>query len=167
MTQAQHEHRLSIVRIIAAPTQRVFDAWIDPEHRKKWWAAEPGMTCDFAEIDARVGGRFRINMKQRYHDGIHEWVCVGEFRLVDPPRKLVFTWSWEHEDAVVPGSAARDTLVTVEFRTVDGGTEVAVTHEQFATDAIRADHEKGWNGCLESLANYLGGSSHAKASNSE
>jgi len=51
------------------------------------------------------------------------------------------------------GSArARETLVTVEFRDLGKSTQVVLTHELFPTRKARDDHDKGWNGCLDRLA---------------
>ncbi len=157
MTQAAATESLRLTRLIPAPRQRVFDAWVDPAQRMKWWAAGPGMFCDLCEIDARPGGSYRINMKKPADaDGpAKEWVCVGEMVEFDRPSRLAFTWSWEHEDEDTPGSAARDTLVTIELRDAGGQTELVLTHERFATRPIRDDHESGWNGCLDHLAQYL------------
>ena len=47
-------------RLIKAPRQRVYDAWIDPELRKQWWRATPEMGCDLCQIDAKVGGLIHL-----------------------------------------------------------------------------------------------------------
>ncbi len=138
-----------ISRVFSAPRQQVFDAWVKPELRKQWWMASPEMSCAFAEIDARPGGRYRLGMTAP--DGSETYVTVGEFVDVVEREKLVFTWSWEH----APNSGGNDTLVTVEFSEVAGGTELTLTHERFKDQQAHDEHTQGWNGCLEQLAGAL------------
>lgn len=57
------QDKLVIRRTIDAPRQKVFDAWTRPEHLRKWWRANPAMSTEIAEVDLRVGGRFRLGMK--------------------------------------------------------------------------------------------------------
>ena len=144
-----------IARTFKAPRQRVFDAWVNPEYRQQWWGARPGMYCDLCNIDPRSGGQYRINMKNPQADGEREWITVGEFIEYDAPNKLVFTWSWEQPDPTEPGTGAKNTVVTVEFHDVEGGTQVVLTHEGFATEQLRDEHNQGWDGCLASLATFI------------
>ena len=129
-------------RTFQAPREKVFQAWTRPEDLKRWSA--PGdLTTPIAEVDLRVGGRYRIDM--RAPDGTLHRV-TGTYREVDPPNRLVYTWLWE----TTPG--ATETLVTVEFHDRAGRTEVVLTHERLPDAEARARHEHGWNGCFEKLA---------------
>jgi uncharacterized protein YndB with AHSA1/START domain len=133
---------LEVRRVLAATPQRVFDAWTRPEELKRW--AGPGaFSTPVAEVDLRVGGRYRIHM--RGPDGAEHRV-TGSYVEVDPPRRLVYTWSWETDTEV------RDTLVTVEFHERGGSTEVVLRHEGFPSSERRDRHESGWTQCLEQLA---------------
>ncbi len=60
----------------------------------------------------------------------------------------VYTWTWK-------STQERESLVTVELRAKDGGTDLTLTHSEFADVAARDAHEKGWNGCLARLERYL------------
>ena len=86
-----------ITKHVSAPRAQVFDAWIKPELRRQWWRATPQMTCTHCEIDARQGGQYRIGMLKPAdtgpdpQDGGGEYIVAGEFELIDPPNKLVFT----------------------------------------------------------------------------
>ncbi len=155
MTRTDQQPMLELTRVIRAPREQVFDAWVVPEVRRQWWGAAPGMFCDLADIDAREGGRYRINMKGDKDGTLHEYVCIGEFVTFERPTKLVFTWSWENYDEAEPGSAAVETQVTIEFHEVPEGTELRLTHERFANDMLRDEHLKGWTGCLDSLCRTL------------
>ena len=98
-----------------------------------------------SEVDLRVGGKYRIQMK--HTDGsIH--TAVGEYREISEPEKLVYTWSWE--DGSMSGS-----LVTVKFRDLGSATELLLTHERFPTAELRDKHGQGWNGCLGRLEEHL------------
>jgi len=71
---------------------------------------------------------------------------VGVYRVVDPPRKLVYTWRWESE----PDSP--ETLVTVEFIDRGNATDLVLTQELFPSEETKQKHETGWTGCFEKLA---------------
>lgn len=131
-------------RRIHATAERVFEAWTQPAHLKKWWGPD-AVTCTEAEIDLRVGGRYRI--ANQFPDGKTVWI-VEEFELIEPPHKLVYTWRLE------PDSQASE-RVTVRFEPREGATEVIVVHERIANRATRDMHEKGWQGCLDGLEKYL------------
>jgi uncharacterized protein YndB with AHSA1/START domain len=102
------------------------------------------VTVESAELDARVGGRYRIAMDSTGT----KYVATGEYREIDPGRRLVMTWGWE-------GPTRYDTLLTVLFEDKDGGTEVTLTHERFATAEDAGHHEHGWAGSLDKLATLL------------
>jgi glutathione S-transferase len=141
MTTKTTSHTLRLTRTVAASPQRVFDAWTRPEHLKQWSAPE-GYDVTQAEVDLKVGGKYRIEM--RSPEGAQH-TAVGTYREITSPSKLVYTWSWED------GPDGGDTLVTVEFLDRDGHTEVVLVHDLFPTDEARADHEQGWTSCLNRL----------------
>ena len=71
------------------------------------------------------------------------------YRLVDPPKKLVYPWRWEDE----PESG--ETLVTVEFLDRGASTELVLTHELFPNDEASRKHEAGWTACFDKLARVV------------
>lgn len=146
-TKPGPETTLVLTRTFAAPREKVFHAWTEPEELKKWWAAGPGYTTPIAEVDLRVGGRYRLGMKPPDKEEVY--VVGGTFREVQPPARLVYTWAWE-------GGEAQETLVTVEFHDRGTSTVVVLTHEHFVNEKVRDDHAGGWNGCLDRLAQVLG-----------
>ena len=139
-----HSIVLVVRRTIRAPAERVFAAWTQPEQLRRWWGPRP-VTCAEAEVDLRVGGEYRIG--NLLPDRSVLWIS-GEFEVVEPPERLVYTWQVEKKDAPAPERSR----VSVRFVPRDGGTEVIVTHERIDSEATRADHEQGWNGCLDGLA---------------
>jgi uncharacterized protein YndB with AHSA1/START domain len=73
----------------------------------------------------------------------------GTFETFHPPRRLSMSWSWERE----PGSRSH---IDVQFREIDGGTEVTFTHSRLPDDASRDSHEEGWNGAFDKLEERAG-----------
>ena len=136
------DYALRLTRVIAADPNTVFDAWTDPEHMKHWSAPE-GMDVPFVEVDLRVGGRFRLTMRNSEGE---EFKAFGQYRVVDSPRLLSYTWDWEQEE-----HRMGETLITVEFNAVKGGTEVVMRHELIPTEKFAADHTQGWTSCLNRL----------------
>ncbi len=138
---------LTIRKIIACDPEFAFRAWITPELFQQWFVPAPGMRVT-AEIDARVGGKYRM-----HHESTTEPSCGdvgGEFVVLDPPRRLEFTW--RHLEATGPGRGDT-TLVRVTFAALAAEqTEVVLTHERFTTDPDRDDHGRGWTAVLDHLA---------------
>lgn len=134
---------LLVRRTIKAPAARVYDAWTRPEHLLRWWGPRP-VTCFEAHVDLRVGGEYRIG--NRLPDGAALWI-VGRFEVVEPRRRLVYSWRVEGKDSPLL-EASR---VTVRFEPRGEGTEVIVVHELIDTPVTRDEHEQGWKGCLENL----------------
>jgi uncharacterized protein YndB with AHSA1/START domain len=132
---------LEIRRTFNAPRQRVYDAWTKAEEIKKW-AAPGAMTVALAESDLRVGGKYRIHMQAT--DGNQHRV-FGVYRVVDPPKKVVYTWTWETQPDVT------DTVVTVEFHERGKATEIVLRHEGLETEELRKRHKEGWIGCIDKI----------------
>jgi uncharacterized protein YndB with AHSA1/START domain len=128
-----------IRRVIRAERQAVWDAWTKPEMMMKWSCPVPG-GLKGVDCDLRVGGAFELRME--VEEGVKH-TAFGVYREVDEPGRLVYTWDWREED-----NAMGDTLVTVEFTEVDGGTEVVVIHEGFPVAEAREGHLEGWTACM-------------------
>ena len=131
-----------VTRVIAAPREEVFAAWLDPESVAQWM--QPGdVTHASVEIDARVGGKFRIVMQHGRGDAEH-W---GEYLDIDPPSRLSFTW-------ISANTNREATIVTIELRDAAGGTELTLTHRRLPPDKV-AEHQKGWNDIVRKLGELL------------
>ena len=135
---------LVVRRLIRATPEQCFDAWSRPEELLRWWGPR-SVTCTSAEVDLRVGGRYRI--ANQFPDGATLWIS-GEFAAIERPRKLMYTWRLE------PGAELPE-QVTVTFTRHAAGTEVIVAHERIS-DAVKRDrHEQGWIECLDGLEQHL------------
>lgn len=133
---------VTVRRTIAASAEELFDAWLDPQSLAAWM--RPGtIKRTSATVDAREGGAYEIVMQGDEAPIVH----TGVYRLIDRPKRLVFTWK-------SPGTLQTDSLVTVDFRCVDRSTEVIVTHEQLPESALPS-HTSGWTRALERLNEFL------------
>ncbi len=142
---------LSMVRRFGASPAAVYAAWTRPELLARWWG--PHHTrVESAEVDARVGGRFRVALVED-NGARHE--VSGVYSEVEPERKLVFSWAW----AGAPPE--RESRVTVSFRPAPEGTELTLVHDRFADADTAARHRRGWTESLERLSARLAGDAAA------
>jgi uncharacterized protein YndB with AHSA1/START domain len=152
--QKPDDATLIIKRMLNAPQELAFKAWTSPEHIQRWMQPEPGMVVPWASMDLRVGGKFRIQMKNP--DG-EFFTAVGVFQEVKAPERLVYTWDWEkdgsgEEFGEVEG---KPTLITVEFHKRGERTEMVLMHSRFASVESRDNHARGWSRILDSLARFV------------
>jgi len=137
---------LTLNRHYPVAPEKVWRAWTDPQAVKRWWGPTPGEPVSLAELDVRVGGRFRIVFGGP--DGkLHE--CAGTYQEVVPNKKLVFTWSWPNS------TPERVSVVTIVFKDLNGKTELVFKHEQLFDEAARDGHKRGWTGTLDKLDEFL------------
>ena len=137
-----HTATVTVERRIAAPPERVFDAWLDPDGVATWLFATPDGTMERVEIDPRVGGRFAI-VERRGADLAEHF---GEYVEIDRPRRFAFDfWTSFSEER---------TRVTVTIAPDGDGSLLTLTH-----DGVRADYEdrtrQGWTMILDGLARTL------------
>lgn len=147
MEQAKAEQPfLAIERTYPVAPEKVWRAWTDPQALKRWWGGRPGDRVALAELDVRVGGRFRIVFGGP--DGTDN-ECSGEYTEVVRPRRLAFTWCWPRS------TPERVSLVTIEFMPSGAGTELLFRHDRFYDQAAADNHRRGWTIALASLDQYL------------
>ena len=83
--QKPDDATLILKRVLNATPELVFRAWTTPEHIQQWMRPEPGMVVPSVSMDLRVGGKFRIQMK---NPGGEFFTAVGEFREVKAPENF-------------------------------------------------------------------------------
>jgi uncharacterized protein YndB with AHSA1/START domain len=137
---------LEMNRSLPAPPSVVFEAFTDPNELARWWGPE-GFSTPSLEFDPRVGESYRIEMQPREGDAFY---LTGEFRVVDPPTRLAYTFRWED-----PDPADVETVVDLSFRDFGESTEVVLTQGLFKTEARRALHRDGWTDCFNKLEALL------------
>ncbi len=146
---------LHITRHFSSNPDAVFQAWTDPTALMQWFAPADTYSTPLVEIDLRVGGAYRIQIKSSMGE-IH--TVGGVYQEISKPERLVFTWAWE-EGTDCGGEIMGpmpETLVTVQLREHQGGTELVLTHEQLPTEEARDKHQEGWMGCLTQLGVKVG-----------
>jgi uncharacterized protein YndB with AHSA1/START domain len=124
----------------------MFGAFSDPNELAKWWGPRR-FTTPRLELHAGVGERYRIEMRPSQGDRFH---LTGEFRAVDPPVHLAYTFAWED-----PDSDDLDTLVELSLRDLGESTEIALTQGPFKTEARRSLHRDGWTDSFDKLERLL------------
>jgi uncharacterized protein YndB with AHSA1/START domain len=130
-------------KMLPASCEEVFDAWLDSEGMRQWMCPGP-VTNSEVTLEPRVGGRFRILMKSPKANYDH----TGEFRVLDRPSKLQFTW-------VSTGTDHQETLVTVELHKRGPQCELVLTHERFPRGEAVSEHKRGWGEIVDKLDSYL------------
>jgi len=146
-TKASENLSLEIKRLIRAPRDRVYAAWTDPAQLKQWFGPENVQTRDLI-ADVRVGGKFCWDITNLEGE---KMTCRGEYRELQPGKKLVFTWQWD-DDEVWENHTS---VVTVELSDRDGGTELRLIHEQLPNEQSRDGHTGGWNSALDKLEKFF------------
>jgi uncharacterized protein YndB with AHSA1/START domain len=111
---------------LEAPPEDVFAFLIEADRYVRWQGIK-------AELDPRPGGIFRVWMDE-------DVVASGEYLEVDPPNRVVFTWGWEGNDRVPPGS----TVVEFSLASDDGATLLSLRHSGLPDGQTAAMHEEGW-----------------------
>lgn len=117
------------------PTGIIYEAWISPKT-----VVAPATKL---EIDPIVGGHYRLFIESPEYVSKNE----GTFLQVDPGRRLRYTWEWNGDGEV--------SEIDVTFSAADGGTNVILSHTGFRNEDSVRSHEKGWDGYIEGLQEYL------------
>ena len=115
------DQEILITREFDAPRHLVYKAWTTPELVKRWWSGHRGEVTS-AEIDLRVGGRWRYVMVA---NGGFEVAFHGEYREIVPDERIVTTEVYELPDAPEGDGA----LNTVTFTEVAGRTTLTLLVE--------------------------------------
>ena len=119
---------LIVRHVYSAPPARIFEGWVDPSLASRWLFATPDGRIVRCDIDARPGGA--------YVD-------------VDPPRRLVFTFS-------VPKYSSVVTTVKIDVVPAGTGCELTLVHEGVLAEWA-SQTEQGWRDLLARLAQVVGG----------
>ncbi|HEY7152208.1 MAG TPA: SRPBCC domain-containing protein [Solirubrobacterales bacterium] len=140
------ELTLKMNLVLPAPAPAVFDALTDPSKLVEWFGPQ-GFTIPAADFHPRVGARYRIEMQPP--DG-EAFFLAGEFREVDAPNRLVYTFAWEDPD---PEDV--ENVVSLSLAESGATTELAFTQAPFTSEGRYALHRDGWTDSLEKLAGLV------------
>ncbi len=145
---APERFSLTMTRFIRAPREKVFDAFTSESGLASWMGPR-GMQVAKAQATAEIGGAWHVDMKAR--DG-SIYSVGGRFTDLRRPASLATTWQWQGEHNPMPGV---ETLIEVELREKDGGTELHMTHSGFPAAAARDGHNQGWTSTFNRLSDAL------------
>ena len=141
------ETEILITREFDAPRRLVWQAWTTPDLVRRWWAGQRGEVTE-AEIDLRVGGRWRYVMIAR---GGHEVAFHGEFREIVPEERLVNTEVYEG----VPVAAEDEPVNVVTFTESGGRTKLELltrtTSRELRDMIIGSGMETGMQESMDAL----------------
>ena len=150
---------VTLERVLDAPIDLVWQMWTDAEHFAAWYGPT-GATVPVIEMDVTVGGTRHFCIEMQTPDGQSRMWFVGEYRVIDPPTRLVYTESMSDPDGNrvspealgMPSGHPEVTEVTVELDDVDGRTRMVMTHAGIPADSPGA---MGWNMALDKLEAHL------------
>ena len=128
------QNKAYIARVFPASIERVWDAFTTVEDMLKWHSPV-GMINPHVEVDLRVGGAYAIAMQ--YLD-TNEIVTVrGIYKVIERPKKLVYTWKWDGSDL--------QTEVTVLLKAIsDDETDLTLIHAGFPDQPTEVDLKNNW-----------------------
>lgn len=145
-TEGQPATQLTVRREISATPEELFDAFLDADSLAEFMRPASAKHSDVT-ADARVGGAFEINMHVNDTTIRHS----GEYREIDRPRKLVFTW-------LSVNTNNQESVVTVHFHAMSGSkprTEVVLTQALLPDSQVKG-HTGGWTRIVEILDEVYG-----------
>jgi uncharacterized protein YndB with AHSA1/START domain len=142
---------MELTRLIRAPRSLVWQAWTEVDKLQQWWGPQH-FTNPRCEIDLRVGGPIRIDM--RAPDGI-VFPMSGEYEQIVPTERLVFLTSALDEQGE-PIFTNRNTVI---LREVDGATEISIHTRVIDAKAAAWQYLKGmregWSSSLDKLEAFV------------
>ena len=147
----ESEVAVRIERILHAPPDRVFRAFLDPDLMRQWVTPDD-LDIDRITVDARVDGRVEVWHSRH---GVSTGKFEGRFVKIDPPRELIYHWAFVGTEP--EKGEYFDTLVKIQLRAWrDGQTQITVVHERLAELRRGAPHihdrlVPGWENCLDKL----------------
>jgi uncharacterized protein YndB with AHSA1/START domain len=143
MSQTRADETIVQEITIKASAERIFTALTDPSQRMQWWGAEGRFQTTHMESDLRPGGKWMMSGTGM---GGRPFRVEGEYRSVERPRLLVFTWlpDWH--------ANAKESLVRVDLKENSGVTTVRLTHSGLTSEGKLA--HRGWPDVLAWLRGY-------------
>lgn len=130
---------------IRASAERIFEALTNPNERLQWWWSSAGrFQITHVESDLRPGGKW---LMRGIGMGEKTLTVAGEYRAIERPRLLVFSWlpDWQAE--------VTETIVRWDLIEHNGVTTVRLTHSGFTSESSRATY-RGWPHVLGGLQAY-------------
>lgn len=145
------ERSVTVDRVIEAPPERVYEAFVDPDDLAAWLPPK-GFSCEVHEFDATEGGTFRMSFTadiEELEPDAHTF--HGTYEELTPDERIVYTEEFESDESGMAG----DMTTTVTFEEVPDGTEVTVRQAGIPEAIPPEDADEGWTDSLENLADVV------------
>ncbi len=136
-------HTVRLHRVLRAPAERIYRAFLDPEALVKWMPPH-GFTGRVHQLDARVGGAYRMSFTNLSNGQSHAF--GGEYLELVPGERI--RNSDRFDDPNLPG----EMITTVSFTPVSCGTEVSIVQEGIPEVIPAEACYLGWQESLSLLA---------------
>ncbi|MFV8781149.1 SRPBCC family protein [Microbulbifer sp. SA54] len=133
-------------RVLRAPTERVYRAFLNPHAMAKWCPPD-GFYATYEHLDARVGGTFKASFTNFSNGQSHAF--GGEFQELVENRRIRYTDAFD--DPNVPGTMS----VTVELKAVSCGTELTIIQEGIPEMIPLEMCYLGWQESMAALARLV------------
>ncbi|HEX7005872.1 MAG TPA: SRPBCC family protein [Alphaproteobacteria bacterium] len=143
---AKKSHTIRLHRVLRAPPERVYKAFVDADAMVKWLPPN-GYTARVHHMDARVGGTFRMSFTNFTTGNSHSF--GGEFLELEPHERLRYTDRFD--DPNLPG----EIHVTVVLKKVSVGTELSIVQEGVPAVIPEEACYLGWQDSLNLLAKLV------------
>ena len=142
---------LTISRVIGAPPERVYAAFLDPEELAEW-LPPTGFSAEVHHLEPEEGGTFRMSFTGETEE-LAEYGSTfgGTYHELVPGERIVHTDAFETDDPAMAG----EMTITVTFEAVEGGTEVTVRQENIPEPIPVEDANAGWTDSLDNLERLL------------
>jgi uncharacterized protein YndB with AHSA1/START domain len=154
-------HDVVATRVLDAPVEEVWRAWLEPELIKQWWGPT-GFTVPIAEMDVREGGESLVSMAVPGFTVYNTWT----YSRVVPHERLEFVNRFVDADRQVkapqefgiPPGVPREVPHVVTFRALpDGRTELTLTESGYETADAAAGSSAGLEQTFDKLAALVNG----------
>lgn len=142
---------ITVSRVIEAPPERVYDAFLDPDDLAAWLPPS-GFGAEVHEFDPTVGGSFRITFTAETDElEPYSHTFGGEYLELVPGERIVNTDAFETDDPEMAG----EMTVTVTLEAVRDGTEVTIEQTGIPEAIPTDDAMAGWTDSLGNLAELV------------
>jgi uncharacterized protein YndB with AHSA1/START domain len=144
-----------IRRRLAVSPATVFAAFADATLVSRWLTPSREVVLDVVQLDFRIGGKYRFVYQV---PGREPMVVSGEYRVIEPPSRIVFTWDIEPPDE----HAGVHSEVTVTLKPQGTGTFLLIRHAQLRAPGARERHAAGWTGAVDHLVALVNGTDDSR-----
>ena len=132
--------KITVETIVAAPIDRVWQAYTNPDDIRQWNAASDDWHTTAATVDLREGGHFASRMEAK--DGSAGFDFAGTYTKIVPHERIEYEFG--------------DRTAQVEFTQLPQGVQVRVTFDAETTFSPEQQRQ-GWQAILDNFARHVQG----------